>query len=64
MKSYYKFQGIDQERRFLSSEKMLNHHQFRTISWEANSCYQNDRMAGSSAYFLLAEIAWFRVCGY
>ena len=68
------FAGLNQQREFLLTVQKLNQHQFRTISWEANSCFQNMyRKPGSKPFFLLAEIVWVRIpnhynvsehCGY
>ena len=66
--------GLERARQFLSTVQNLNKHQFRTISWEANSCFQNtNQHIKRGDYFNLAEIVWVRIsnsynvseaCGY
>lgn len=46
------------EREFLSTVQSLNKHQFRTIAWEVNSCYQEITQKQDK---VLAEIVWARI---
>ena len=66
--------GLEKARQFLSTVQNLNKHQFRTIYWEPNSCFQNTyQHIKRGDYFNLAEIVWVRIpnsynvseaCGY
>ena len=51
---------LDSDRMFLSTVQNLNKHGFRTISWEANSCYQN-AFTKRGSLFLSAEIVWVKI---
>ena len=72
---YHLYGGdLEKTRKFLSTVQNLNKHQFRTISWEPNSCFQNTyQHIKRGDYYNLAEIVWVRIpnsynvseaCGY
>ena len=70
---------LETERQFISTVQNLNKHQFRTISWEANSCrflqlvQKSTGKVETKEFFFNVEIVWVRIpnaynvseaCGY